>query len=126
MERIHARDDASATHIRWDDRDVIFVRWTDQALVFVWRDTDETAVHLPRGVVARLVRKGVLHIDGERPPWAKPPNPPSRCTPIPAPPDPPAADPPTRPDRFRIISRLIRKLSGDGSDPAPTQQPAGE
>lgn len=59
----------SRTRVWWDGGEVLFVRWTDQALVFSWSGVRETAIHMPRGAVVRLLEKGVLYIEGEVPDW---------------------------------------------------------
>jgi hypothetical protein len=60
---------AKRTRIWWDGGEVEFIRWTEKALVFNWGDPRETAIHMPRGAVTRLMEKGVLRVEGEMPPW---------------------------------------------------------
>lgn len=108
-----------ATRVWWEDREVAFVRWTDQALVFAWRESDETAMHIPRGAVLRLLDRGVLRIDGDAPAWLYDSRPlqlqrPQR--PVQAPKKP---APPKDKKRFSAIVRLIRKLSGGEGARAP-------
>lgn len=62
--------DSQKTRIWWDGSEVEFIRWSEKSLVFSWGDTTETAVHLPRGAVVRLLKKGVLHVEGPLPGWA--------------------------------------------------------
>ncbi|MBN1680505.1 MAG: hypothetical protein JW966_09445 [Anaerolineae bacterium] len=177
---------ANQTRVWWDNSEVSFVRWTERSLVFCWSNVTETAIHMPRGAVMRLMQKGVLRVEGEMPEWsyreaaqgdAQPAQavtdhyeaPSAQKTPAPAataraptfkkidalhlntqptdesvmaaePDAAPAASsvdrvestPPqaaesvsdsavserTRPDRFSIIARLIRKLSGGENDAA--------
>ncbi len=131
------------TRLWWDDSEVEFIRWSDKSLVFSWGNTTDTAVHLSRGTVVRLLKNGVLRVEGELPDWACPvPNAaapaeyhpaihqPNRITShfkpivldVPPEPDgvesplpavPPRDDGPT--GRFRAITRLIRKLGGGRS-----------
>lgn len=96
-----------STRIWWNDEEVKFITWTDKTLVFHWEDPRETAIHMPRGVIMRLLDKGVLRIEGERPDWMRPP---AEVTPI-APPPTSSAPPP--PSRVSTIARLIRKLAGE-------------
>ena len=110
------------TRIWWDGNEVEFIRWTDRGVLFNWGDPRETAVHMPRGAVARLLEKGVLRIEGEGPTWsnsgqsqrerpaeivpvhlAQPESTPPRVEKL-------ASQPP--PNRASIITRLIRKLAG--------------
>jgi hypothetical protein len=58
-----------ATRVFWDGGEVAFIRWTEKALVFSWDNQLETAIHMPRGAVLRLMQKGVLQIEGDMPPW---------------------------------------------------------
>ncbi|MBN1201571.1 MAG: hypothetical protein JXJ20_06925 [Anaerolineae bacterium] len=57
------------TRVWWDGGEVEFIRWTDKSLVFCWDNTMDTAVHMPRGALVRLIRKGVMQIEGEMPAW---------------------------------------------------------
>ena len=54
------------TRVWWDGNPVQFIRWTEKGLVFNWDDPRETAIHMPRGAVMRLMAKGVLEIEGEQ------------------------------------------------------------
>lgn len=63
---------AKRTRIWWDGGEVEFIRWTEKSLVFNWGDPRETAIHMPRGAVTRLMEKGVLRVEGEMPPWTSP------------------------------------------------------
>ena len=97
------------TRVWWEDREVAFVRWTDQALVFAWRESDETAMHIPRGAVLRLLDRGVLRIDGDAPAWLYDSRPlqlrrPERPAPAPKKAAPKAAPQKDR-GRFNIIAR---------------------
>jgi hypothetical protein len=118
------------TRVWWDNGEVVFIRWTEKALVFSWGDVRETAVHIPRGAVTRLVQKGVLRVEGEAPTWIQPNfsgaqvvpvSPATPVVPIPAPVE---AEKPRsallRSERFSAISRLIRKLAGSEHAPAQT------
>gem|GEM_PF-1771978 len=119
----------STTRVWWEDREVAFVRWTDRSLVFAWRESDETAMHIPRGAVLRLLDRGVLRIDGDAPAWLYDSRPLQLQRPKQAAPEPKKAAPQGHPKdkkRFSAIVRLIRKLSGgDGATPAqaPPQAP---
>ena len=43
--------------------------------MFSWASTTDTAVHLSRGAVVRLLKNGVLRIEGTLPDWvSKPPD----------------------------------------------------
>lgn len=128
------------TRIWWDDSEVQFIRWSDKSLVFSWGGTTETAVHLSRGAVVRLLQNGVLRIEGSQPEWVHdqpeadrvseyrpvthqprrtapyfepiildlPPEPVEFVPPVPAAPQEEPAH------RFKLITRLIRKLTGGG------------
>ena len=110
------------TRIWWDGNEVEFVRWTERALVFSWGDPHETAIHMPRGAVLRLMEKGVMQIEGELPEWAdfgplklapkEKEKEKEAAQPIPSPAVPPAE--PSRLAKLNIITRLIRKLSSNG------------
>jgi hypothetical protein len=89
---------------------VRFVGWTEKALVFHWEDPRETAIHMPRGAVVRLVDKGVLRVEGYVPAWMRPADQPSS---VPAVPSAEASKPPQVNSRLSAVARLIRKLSGD-------------
>jgi hypothetical protein len=98
------------TRVWWDNEEVKFIGWTDKALVFQWADPRETAIHMPRGAVVRLVDRGVLHIEGFVPVWMRPTEETSslRST------DQTKANKPSQNNsRFSIVTRLIRKLSSD-------------
>ncbi len=125
----------ASTRIWWDGREVNFIRWTDGTLVFAWRENDETAMHIPRGAVTRLIDRGVLEVEGDLPAWlgdvltldvpAREPEPvkqpvqkpvaPARrevARPAPA----PARQhnqPAPATSRRSIVARLLRKLGGD-------------
>jgi len=105
------------TQVWWDGNEVDFVRWTDKSLVFCWKDARETAVHMPRGAVIRLLDKGVLHIEGHQPEWL-PARFVSRWSTADQPSQPapaaPRSDTDRSPNRRNVILRLIRKLSGVG------------
>jgi hypothetical protein len=98
------------TRIWWDNEEVKFVGWTEKALVFHWEDPRETAIHMPRGAVVRLMDKGVLRIEGYKPIWVRSAN---QLQPIPAAPSAEPSKPPQVSDRLNVVARLIRKLSGD-------------
>ncbi len=101
---------AQPTRIWWDNEEVKFVGWTEKTLVFHWEDPRETAVHMPRGVVMRLMDKGVLRIEGYAPSWLLPAiQPQSSATVLPV----EASKPPQVNTRLNAVARLIRKLSGD-------------
>jgi hypothetical protein len=101
---------AQPTRIWWDNEEVRFVGWTEKALVFHWEDPRETAIHMPRGAVVRLMEKGVLRIEGYVPAWMRPADqPPS----VPAAPPVEASKTPQLNSRLSAVARLIRKLSGD-------------
>ncbi len=119
------------TRIWWDGNEVEFVRWTERALVFSWGDPHETAIHMPRGAVLRLMEKGVMQIEGELPEWVNfgplklvRVEEPQRVVekewevpqPKPAPVVPPAET--SRLAKLNIITRLIRKLSSSGPERA--------
>ena len=117
------------TRVWWEDREVAFVRWTDQALVFAWRESDETAMHIPRGAVLRLLDRGVLRIDGDAPAWLYDSHPLQLRRPEHPAPAPKKAAPKAAPQkdrgRFNIIARLIQKLGGgDGATPPQQASPA--
>ena len=97
------------TRIWWDGGEVEFIRWTEKALVFQWGDATETAIHMPRGAVMRLMHKGVLQIEGEVPEWID-----SRADLLvePEQPETPLKEIQQRGGRVSIITRLIRKLAG--------------
>lgn len=98
------------TRIWWDNEEVKFIGWTDKALVFQWEDPRETAIHMPRGAVVRLIDKGVLRIEGFLPVWMHPSEP-SHTAPQPSQGE--TRQPSPSNNRLNIVSRLIRKLSGD-------------
>jgi hypothetical protein len=101
---------AQPTRIWWDNEEVRFVGWTEKALVFHWEDPRETAIHMPRGAVVRLVDKGVLRVEGYVPAWMRPADqPPS----VPVAPPVEESKPPQVNSRLSAVARLIRKLSGD-------------
>jgi hypothetical protein len=101
---------AQPTRVWWDNEEVRFVGWTDKALVFHWEDPRETAIHMPRGAVVRLVDKGVLRVEGYVPAWMRPADQPPSV--LAAPPV-EASNPPQVNSRLSAVARLIRKLSGD-------------
>jgi len=113
------------TRVWWDGSEVIFVRWTDRSLVFAWCDAAETAIQMPRGVVIRLLEKGVLHIEGVTPDWifreqqqdipaaprtATTRNAAAAAQPVVSPTTPAKTEPSSK---LGAIARLIRKLSGE-------------
>jgi hypothetical protein len=101
----------TTTRIWWDNEEVKFVGWTEKALVFHWEDPRETAIHMPRGAVMRLMDKGVLRIEGYIPSiWLRPE---TQSQPAPAAPSLEPSKPPQANTRLNVIARLIRKLSGD-------------
>jgi hypothetical protein len=113
---------AIMTQVWWDGNEVDFVRWADKSLVFCWKDARETAVHMPRGAVIRLLKKGVLHIEGYQPDWLPTPRGAhlgaarefacegtSQSTPATS-----RGDTGQPSSRLNIVMRLIRKLSGSG------------
>jgi hypothetical protein len=123
---------SNETRVRWDGTPVKFVRWTEKGLVFHWDDPRETAIHMPRGTVMRLMAKGVLEIEGYLPDWtygdarhvAKPEprktlveRPPLEEVQVEKPKPNPA--PPKMPNKLNIIARLIHKLGG--GDPGPAR-----
>jgi hypothetical protein len=112
-----------STRIWWDGSLVQFIRWSDKGLVFNWDDPRETAIHMPRGTVMRLMEKGVLRIEGDAPEWTQ-----ANIQPVqldaqrqpssqllPKEHTPPA---PKIPNKLNIIARLIHKLGGGDNDPA--------
>jgi hypothetical protein len=112
------------TRVWWDEGEVEFIRWTEKSLVFAWCNATETAIHMPRGAVVRLLEKGVLRIEGNAPDWIQRPQQrelqpvsplqPTQC----AEPESAAKPDPEPPSRFNVIARLIRKLGGGEQDPA--------
>lgn len=113
---------ATRTRIWWDGREVNFIRWTNGSLVFAWGNTEETAMHIPRGAVTRLIDRGVLEIEGEMPDWLggkltlEPPK--KADAPRPArlsfaPPPGEHAQPAPQTNRRSIVARLLAKLGGD-------------
>jgi hypothetical protein len=106
------------TRIWWDGSEVSFIRWTEKALVFSWGNVTETAVHMPRGAVVRLLQKGVLQIEGETPDWIhlsplefdRSPEPDETLPHPPAPHIEPKPEPQN--SRLGVVARLIRKLGG--------------
>jgi hypothetical protein len=102
----------TTTRVWWDNEEVKFVGWTEKALVFHWEDPRETAIHMPRGAVLRLMDKGVLRVEGYMPIWLHLG---SQPKPVPAAPPPEPSKPPQVNTRLNVIARLIRKLSGDRS-----------
>ncbi len=110
----------TSTQVWWDGSEVDFVRWTEKSLVFCWKDARETAVHMPRGAVIRLMDKGVLRIEGYQPEWLAARRAVEDGVSEHAPPPVPAAprDDSQPPSRLNIVLRLIRKLSG-GSERGP-------
>jgi hypothetical protein len=102
------------TRVWWDGEEVRFVGWTEKALVFHWEDPRETAIHMPRGAVVRLMDKGVLRIEGYVPVWMCSTGQPSTAPAAPAPAPPvEVSKPPQLNTRLSAVARLIRKLSGD-------------
>jgi hypothetical protein len=101
----------TTTRIWWDNEEVKFVGWTEKALVFHWEDPRETAIHMPRGAVMRLMDKGVLRVEGYIPVWLR--SEPQPAPVVPAAPPPEPSKPPQVNPRLNVIARLIRKLSGD-------------
>jgi hypothetical protein len=105
------------TRIWWDGREVNFIRWTNGTLVFAWRETDETAMHIPRGAVTRLIDRGVLEVAGDLPEWLN--NKLSLKQPEDQTPSQPALSPRPQPapqaNKRSIIVRLLAKLGGDPS-----------
>lgn len=111
---------SSQTRVWWDGEEVQFIRWTQRSLVFHWQDPRETAMHMPRGAVLRLMEKGVLRVEGEMPNWPEAPSPPPQERIVisrerMAQPAPVRTEPNTDPqldNRRSIVARLIRKLGG--------------
>jgi hypothetical protein len=118
-------DSHAKTRIWWDGGEVEFIRWTEKALVFNWGDPRETAIHMPRGAVMRLMEKGVLRVEGEMPPWTgartdddgerQPENTLAQSQER----QPPAlkssvaiGKPKPLTNRLNVVARLIRKLAG--------------
>jgi hypothetical protein len=131
------------TRVWWDGNEVAFIRWTEKSLVFAWPNAYETAIHIPRGAVLRLVQKGILHIEGNMPNWMpgaiwelptgikmtadqpaviEDPQPSPAQASAPqhevALPQAEAPKPDQRSARYSAISRLIRKLTGGERVPA--------
>jgi hypothetical protein len=115
---------ARRTRIWWDGGEVEFIRWTEKSLVFNWGDPRETAIHMPRGAVTRLMEKGVLRVEGEMPPWTGPRSDDQlqsedklaaqeqqRQSAF-KPPVPAAEKPKPLSNRLSVVARLIRKLAG--------------
>jgi hypothetical protein len=118
------------TRVWWDGSPVQFIRWTEKGLVFNWDDPRETAIHMPRGTVVRLMAKGVLEIEGDAPDWTRSDyrpvaTPKPRVVPVESPPlekvrlEKPQPAPPKVPNKLNIIARLINKLGG--GDPGPAR-----
>lgn len=115
---------ARRTRIWWDGGEVEFIRWTEKSLVFNWGDPRETAIHMPRGAVTRLMEKGVLRVEGEMPPWTgpRPDDQPQSEDRLSAqeqqrqsalkPPVVTAEKPKPLSNRLNVVARLIRKLAG--------------
>ncbi len=112
---------SSNTRVWWDGNPVQFIRWTEKGLVFNWDDPRETAIHMPRGAVVRLMAKGVLQIEGDAPEWMYTGHEPivlrrSAETPVAGiPAERISAAQPTvskLPNKLNIIARLINKLGG--------------
>lgn len=122
------------TRIWWDGREVNFIRWTDGTLVFAWQESDETAMHIPRGAVTRLIDRGVLKVKGDLPQWldgnltltppalepthasavsARPSALPMRRDTAPLDPSRLHNRPAPADNRRSIVARLLRKLGGD-------------
>ncbi|NLX10461.1 MAG: hypothetical protein GXY36_12460 [Chloroflexi bacterium] len=129
------------TRIWWDGTEVRFVCWTEQGLIFSWCNVTETSVQIPRGAVIRLIKKGVLEVEGIVPEWIdpqelgihgaqpsyyEPPRPaasglgdavPYGSNPYDTLPFKPAEPAPARhrdtSSRFSAVTRLIRKLAGN-------------
>jgi hypothetical protein len=102
---------AQPTRVWWDNEEVKFVGWTEKALVFHWENPRETAIHMPRGAVMRLMERGVLRIEGHVPGWMRPADQPPSVPVVPPPVE--ASRPPQVNSRLNAVARLIRKLSGD-------------
>jgi hypothetical protein len=99
------------TRVWWDGAPVRFIRWTEKGLVFHWGDPNETAIHMPRGTVVRLMEKGVLEIEGYLPDWfyGRKSNEPRQNR------DSQQTAAPKTSNKLSIITRLIKKLSGGDS-----------
>jgi hypothetical protein len=106
------------TRVWWDGDEVVFIRWTEKSLVFSWNDVTETAIHMPRGAVLRLLQKGVLQVKGEMPTWThlepfgSEKSDPSAAQEPPSPTVPSVPEKQQKPERVSAISKLIRKLGG--------------
>lgn len=48
---------------------VEFVKWTPRGLVYVGLGSQETLTNLSRGMVKRMLRDGLLRIEGYMPDW---------------------------------------------------------
>jgi hypothetical protein len=109
---------SETTRVWWDGNPVQFIRWTEKGLVFNWDDPRETAIHMPRGTVVRLMAKGVLQIEGDAPAWAcdgyKPVvlRQPVETRVVNIPVEKPKPVTPKIPNKLNIIARLINKLGG--------------
>lgn len=120
-------DTPGLTRVWWDGEEAVFVRWTETSLVFFWPDSTDTAVKIPRGAVVRLMKKGVLKVEGYMPVWvrlepttAEADRVVKETLPTKVAPTSPAAGTPEKApaekaDRFNVVARLIRRLSG-GAD----------
>jgi len=62
-------DPSARTRVWWDGSEVHFIRWSERGLIFNWGDPRETAIHMPRGALMRLMQKGVIRIEGDLPEW---------------------------------------------------------
>jgi hypothetical protein len=114
---------AYQTRVWWDGDEVEFICWTDKGLVFNWNDARETAVHMPRGAVVRLMDKGVLYVEGQMPTWINPgqAQPQESVSSGLVKPQfkhveraqPQQRKPSAKAEKLNIVQRLIRKLSGN-------------
>jgi hypothetical protein len=109
MEQQHSK----TTRVWWDGGEVQFIRWTTRSLVFSWRDASDTAMHMPRGALLRLMKKGVIQVEGDMPRWITHPQSETKQLPKPS-------AKKTQPGLFSAITRLIKKLGSD--EPAKTNE----
>ncbi len=115
-------NEISETRIFWEDNEVCFIKWTNEGLAFNWDDPRETAINMPRGTVRRLMKKGVLRIEGDKPEWTQyaseaEARAAARRREMAGRPQ--LSDEQTS-QRVGILARLIRKLS---AEPTPSVQP---
>lgn len=124
-------DAPAPTRIWWEGEEAVFLRWTEESLVFLWSNSMDTAVKVPRRAVLRLMKKGVLEVEGYAPTWVWGTPEPKRvmeaapAVKAPPPPQPltlPEEAPSPKLDKLSVITRLIRKLTG--ADSRPNESPS--